>query len=231
MTDPRFERLALRRAVSVALDREGLVREVYGPLADPARGIVPPTIPGHRPRACGPACRYRPDLAETLVAKLPPRERAFHLDYPRSSVGRRLARAVVEQLGEAGLRVRPRGHDEAAYTDLLREGGQELFCLVWEATYPRQQAMLEPLLLSTSRDNLTKTSERGLDELLRRARAETDPVGRQRTYQKAERRALDFLSVVPLAWFRSNLAARPGVSGFAVDPLGNFDASALRVAP
>jgi hypothetical protein len=38
------------------------------------------------------------------------------------------------------------------------------------------------------------------------------------------------MHLLPLVWFRSHLAVQPYVEGLAVDALGLFDASALRIA-
>lgn len=229
LRDPRLRSPALRRAVALAIDRNRLVDRVYGTVAVAADGVVPPTLPGYGRGACGPLCRQ--DLAEAaaLVAGLPPRSRSFALDYAASPVGDRLARELASQLGEVGLEARPRAHQEREYRELLERDGQRFFCLVSVADYPRQQALLEPLLLSTSPDNHTGLEDARLDSLLERAREARDAGDRERLYRQAERRGLSLAPLVPLAWFRSRLAAGTDVEGLAVNPLGGFDAAALSV--
>jgi ABC-type transport system substrate-binding protein len=217
--------------VALAIDRKALVDRVYGPVAEPADGVVPPTIPGYARGACGALCRRDPAEASALVAGLPRRSRSFPLDYASSPVGDRLARELAAQLDAVGLNVRPRSHPEQEYRDLLERDGQQFFCLVSVADYPRQQALLEPLLLSTAPDNHTGVEDGRLDRLLERARAAGDDRARERLYLAAERRALSLAPLVPLAWFRSRLAAGPAVEGLVVNPLGGFDAAALSVEP
>jgi peptide/nickel transport system substrate-binding protein/oligopeptide transport system substrate-binding protein len=231
LRDPRFRDPSLRRAVSLAIDRQRLVDRVYGPVAVPADGVVPPTIPGYARGACGALCRLDQAEAAALVADLPARSRSFALDYASSPVGDRLARELAAQLAGVGLEVNPRAHQEREYRELLERGGQRFFCLVSVADYPRQQALLEPLMLSTSPDNHTGVEDGRLDRLLERARAARDPRVRERLYRKAERRGLSLAPLVPLAWFRSRLAAGPDVGGLAVNPLGRFDAAALSLEP
>lgn len=231
LDDPKFRDLRLRKAVALALDRRALVQRVYGPVALPADGIVPPSLPGYREGACGALCRR--DLAEAsaLVDRLPRRSRSFALDYAASQVGDRLAAALVAQLGEIGFEVTPRAHPEGEYRQLLERNGHRFFCLVSVADFPRQQALLEPLLSSVSPDNHTGFEDERVDGLLRRAAAAPAAGPRQRLYLEAEQRALSLAPLVPLAWFRSRLAPALSVDGLAVDPLGRFDAAALSVRP
>jgi oligopeptide transport system substrate-binding protein len=229
--DERFRDRRLRLAASLAIDREALASRVYGDLAVPAAGFVPPPVPGARADACGDRCAVDVERAASLVQEVPRSSRSFALDYTRSPVGDSLARLLESQLEEAGFEVDPRPHGEAEYTQLLATDRQEFFCLVWSADYPRQQALLEPLFLSGSQDNHAGVDDPALTDLLKRARAQRAPKERRRLYVRAEDLALADMQLVPLVWFRSHLAVQPYVEGFAVDALGLFDASALRIAP
>lgn len=228
--DDRFRDPGLREAVSVALDRQELVETVYARLHQPATSIVPPTIPGHEPGACGDGCQHDPERAAALVRELPRKSRSFALDYAASAVGDRLAAATVAQLQEVGLRVTPRPHLAPEYEDLLEEGEHEMFCLVWVADYPRQQAFLEPLLAPDSLDNRAGTDDPGLDELLEEAGQTLNATERERLYTEAEVHALEAMHVIPLVWFRSHLALQAHVQGFGLDAMGRYDLAGLSVS-
>jgi ABC-type oligopeptide transport system substrate-binding subunit len=230
-SEPRFQEPALRQAISLAVDREALAQQVYGGLAGPASGIVPPSIPGSQQDACGAGCRQDRVRAQALVRGLPRESRSFALDYAASPVGDRLAAQLSSQLAEVGLEVTPRPHDEAGYRALLDAGDQQMFCLVWLADFPRQQALLEPLLRADSEDNQARIADDGLDDLLGEARAQAQPPRREALYAEAENRALAQMYLVPLVWFRSHLAVQPYVDGFTLDPLARFDAATLAISP
>lgn len=229
--DQRFQDRSLRTAASLAVNREQLATDVYAGLATPAGAMIPPTIPGHRGDVCADRCVGDLERARSLAAGTPRASRSFSLDFPASPVGERLAEALASQLGEAGFRVTPRAHDQLAYESLLERGEQEMFCLVWVADYPRQQAFLEPVLESGSADNHARIDDQELTALLERARNSQDPGVRQDVYVEAERRALEQMHVVPLLWFRSHLAVQPSVQGLVLDPLGRYDAAALSATP
>jgi oligopeptide transport system substrate-binding protein len=226
----RFQEPALRTAVSMAIDRQAVVAEVYGGAAEPAGAIVPPSIPGGGSRVCGQACVNDLERSARLIEGLPKDSRSFSLDYATSPVGDRLAATVASQLAAVGLEVRPRGHDADEYAALLAGEEQEMFCLVWVADYPRQQAFLAPLLHSGSPDNHTGVDDSRLDDLLARARDQRTPAGRIEAYHRVEARALHLLPIVPMVWFRSHLAIQPYVEGFKLDPMARFDAASLQVA-
>ncbi|MGH2737249.1 MAG: ABC transporter substrate-binding protein, partial [Actinomycetota bacterium] len=225
--DPRFADPALRRVVSLAIGRDVVAADVYGGAAIPATGIIPPSLPGHRPDACGGRCLRDLEAARAQAAEVPRASRAFSLDYPASPLADQLARTLVAQLEEAGLMVTPRARNPIRFQDVLGDGGQDMFCLVWTADYPRSQALLEPLVESGSADNHANVSDGDLDVLLERGRAEANAEIRTEVYAEAERLVLERMHVIPVVWFRSHLAVRPGVEGFVVDPLGRYDAATL----
>jgi oligopeptide transport system substrate-binding protein len=230
-SDPRFQDRRFRQAVSLALDRDQIAAEVYGDLAVPATAIIPPSIPDHRGDVCADRCEHDVDRAARLASAVPRRDRSLFLDYPAGPTGDRLATLVTAQLGEVGISVTPRPRDPAGFQEVLAGGKQDLVCLVWVADYPRQQAFLEPLLLSGSPDNHLLISDPDLDVVLERARTEPDPAIRREAYVEAERLALKEMYVIPVAWLRSNLAVRPGLRGFVLDPMGRYDAAILQTAP
>lgn len=225
-----FGDATVRRAVSMAIDREALVSSVFGEGAIPADRLVPPSIPGSRPETCGDACEHAPEEAASLIEGLPRNSRSFSLDFARSPTGTLVAETLAAQLREVGFRVRPRGHEPEAYASLLQDGEQAFFCLTAVADYPRPQALLEPLLHPDSADNQTGVSDATLTELLEAGRDEPNPAEREELYVDAEQRALELMPVIPLAWFRVHLAAQPYVRGLVLDPLGRFDVAALSVA-
>jgi oligopeptide transport system substrate-binding protein len=225
--DERFEDPDLRRAVALAVGRNDLAADVYAGVAVPATGIVPPPIPGYRGEVCADRCEQDLDRARALLAEVPRRARIFSLDYPASPVADGLARGLAAQLEAVGLDVTPRPHDDVGYQQVLERGLYEMFCLVWVADYPRQQAFLEPLLESTSADNHAGFGEEDLDTLLDRARTSSGAEVRQEIYAEIERMALLDMHVIPVVWFRSHLAVQPSVEGFVLDPMARYDAAAL----
>lgn len=62
VTQPPFDLPELRRAISLAIDREGLAEEVMLGSRVPATAVIPPSLPGAQAGACG-YCRHDPEAA------------------------------------------------------------------------------------------------------------------------------------------------------------------------
>lgn len=226
-----FQDARLRRAFSLALDREALAATVYGPVAVPATGIVPPSIPGFDPDVCGSRCTQDLGEAARLAAGLTEQRRNLPLEIIQSEVGQQLSDTLSAQLAAAGFQVKPELLDEETYGARLQQDRQRAFCLVWDADTATQQGMLEPLLGAGSPDNHSNVHAPRIDAALSRGRSATDAASAQQAYGDAERIALDLLPIVPVVWFRSHLAVQPYVRGFRLDPLGLFDVASLDLLP
>ena len=77
VTEPPFDDPRLRRALSMAIDRDALATELLDGTRLPATSIVPPPFPGSQPEACD-HCRHDPrsagELLDEVVADLAARE-------------------------------------------------------------------------------------------------------------------------------------------------------------
>jgi peptide/nickel transport system substrate-binding protein/oligopeptide transport system substrate-binding protein len=58
--DKRYASADLRKAISMAIDREGIVQAVFNGTFKPMGSLVAPLVPGYRADACGEACTYDP---------------------------------------------------------------------------------------------------------------------------------------------------------------------------
>lgn len=68
MYDARFEDKRVRQAFSMAMDREAIVKAVFGDTSTPALSAVPPAMPGAREDACQ-YCVFDPEGAKELLAQ------------------------------------------------------------------------------------------------------------------------------------------------------------------
>jgi ABC-type transport system substrate-binding protein len=62
VTQPPFDLPELRRAISLAIDREALAQDVMLGSRVPATAVIPPSLPGAQAGACG-YCRHDPEAA------------------------------------------------------------------------------------------------------------------------------------------------------------------------
>jgi len=227
LADPRF-----RQAITLAIDRREIVDNVYQGSVGLATGIVADGVPKRDPNACGDRCRHDPDRARALLAEAFPDGKIpeVAIDHDDDATQAAVAQVIKTDLDTVGIPAVLRPHAFADYGKFLVSGQQELFRLGWIADYPSPDGFLTPLFLSSSPDNLTGLSSPDIDRTLTEARAEADPAKRLADYLKAEQMVLDQYVVVPVAQLESRMVASSRVKGFALDPIGSFDGSAVSVS-
>jgi ABC-type transport system substrate-binding protein len=65
--DKRFADPKVRQAISMAIDRVGLIQKVYNGLRKPADGLVAPNVQGHLDNQCGDLCSYPARQSQAAV--------------------------------------------------------------------------------------------------------------------------------------------------------------------
>jgi ABC-type transport system substrate-binding protein len=231
LKNPKFADLRFREAIVRAIDRDAIVKAVYGGNTLSLSGLVPAGVPGHRDDACGDACRHDPAAARALVTQ------AFagrpvpgvQIDYEDDPTQEAVAKAMQANLAGAGIPAATRPHPFSEYLTFASSGAQELFHFTSNGAYPSPDAFLTPLFLTAEPDNVTQLSLPPVDNLLKRARSEPSEANRISLYQQAEQLILSQAPVVPVTQYESHTVVSRRVQGLMLSPLGTFDASQVRL--
>ena len=157
--EPPFDRVAVRRALALAVDREAIVELSGGPaLARPTCQILPPGFPGHQP-----FCPYtaRPNAAGVWQAPDPARARSLIARSGTSGMRvvvatirndpakRALGRYFAGLLNDLGYRASMRLHrDDHAYYTAVRTAPNhtQIGVMGWYADYQAASNFFQPLL-------------------------------------------------------------------------------------
>lgn len=226
----RFRDVRLRRAISLAIDREAIAKGIYKGTVTPARGIVPAGMPGFEENACAGVCSYDLGAAKALVKKVPKMRRAVMLEFSREPPNGSVAKAIRRDLEAVGLRVKLRALSFGRYVRRLREDDHEMYRLQWIAEFPTPDVFLSSLFLSDSSNNHAGFNSDKIDKMLRKAHSQASPGKRLDLYKRIERALLDKVAVVPLGQFVTHWAAQPGIDGLVIDAMGGFDAATVSLA-
>jgi oligopeptide transport system substrate-binding protein len=228
-----YNQLNLRRAMNYCIDRELLIKNVMGGVGQPAKGIIPMSVPGYNRSLQGYTLNSETAielLADTDYFKSvnPP---AIKLTYNTDQGHARMALAVKTQLDAVQLPVQPTALAWQDYEEKMTSMQLDFFRLGWDADYPDADSFLYPLFHSSQIGvtNLTGYKNPQVDRILEAARAETQSnTERIKLLRRAEQIVLDD---APMLWLVQKEAAsltRPEVQGFKLDGLGLVNWTNLR---
>ncbi len=217
-----FADVRVRRAVSLAIDREGLARTLFERHADAAATLIPP---GHWAHADLPPIPFDPAAARALVASTAaaPQVHATLLtstDRFRITV----ARAIAQELGDAGIDVDVIPLELGTMLARLNAGDFELAVLAFpEVTEPN---ILRNLLHSTFVPpigyNRARVKDAELDALLEAGDRSGDVGERRRIYAAVEARVRDQAYLLPL-WHEHQLSVNSvRARGFSLSAEGRW---------
>ena len=221
----------LRRAIALAVDRQAVVDTVFGPTAQPARGVIPAGVTGGVGESCRGVCGPSRGEAEDLVAAALPdgQTQPLRLLVDDSDSMQDVGRELDRQLTAVGLEIEVVSLPVTTYEDLIATGQQQLFVYGWLGVARSPSSLLPPLFDSTSPDNVSGLADPAVDAALRAARVEPIASVRAAAWRDVEIAILDQVPVVPLLQFRTTGVLSPRVTGFVVRADGSVDLDDLTI--
>lgn len=222
--NPLLKNADLRRAISLAINRDAIAKTVYEGTRKPATGLVPPGVVGFRKNA-GLYSKYDPEEAKEFLEKagypngqgLPTIKLSFNSGAGHEPV----MQAVQANLKDIGVNVELQGTEWAQFLDFRQNGRHELARDGWVFDYPIIDNMLFPLFFSKNigKDNTSRYNNPEVDKAILDARAETDDEERVKLYQKAERLILEDAGAIPIVFYAHRNVAQKRVRGLVFSPL------------
>jgi len=233
--EPPFDDVNIRRAFSLAIDKEKLISLVFAGTMRPAYGILPTGIPGYNDELVG--LGYDVEAARELIAQSSYGDVANLPPITMTTAGwGGLILAEVESLvyqwrENLGVEVTVRQLEPEAFLYHLDRERDEMFYTGWIADYPHPQDFLEVLFGSGAENNYGGYSNPDFDALLEMAAAEPDYDLSLALYQQAEQMLVDDAVCIPLCFGVNYLLVKPYVSGFQLNLLGFAMFNEVSVAP
>jgi peptide/nickel transport system substrate-binding protein/oligopeptide transport system substrate-binding protein len=218
--------LKLRRALNYAVNKKAICEAIGEGIPTPARGILPPGIPGHDPNLEG--YPYDPELAKKLLAEAGyPGGKGLgviELWYNTDQGHGRICIQVQNDLRALGMKVKLRNYDWGTYIKACEEGQPMLMRMGWIADMPDPENFLYVLLHSKKIgiDNYARYSNKEFDNLVEKARFTGDPEERIALYQQAEKMAVDDAVWIFIYYYRDVMMCKPYVKGIVFPVQGDF---------
>jgi oligopeptide transport system substrate-binding protein len=223
-TKPPFDDVNVRKAFSMAFDRQRYLDVVMSGKALPAIGPFPPGLPGFNYQLQG--LPYDPVQARELLKQskyggaegLPP------IVYTEGGIGSYVS-ADVAALAEMwqqnlGIKLTIENIDYNYYYQQIYSGKHgQIFSGGWCADYPDPENFADVLFHSGSNQNQGSYSNPELDALLEQARVEQDVTKRIGMYQQAEQMIVNDAPVLFTTHSLSFQLVKPYVKGFVFTPI------------
>ena len=234
-TKPPFDDVYVRRAFSQAIDKSKLVSLVFKDMVLPAKGILPPGLPGFNKELRG--VNYDVARAKELIkssrygdiSRLPPI--TVTTQGWGGSISAGLEAVIHEWQQNLGVEVKVRQLEPERFLYHLDEEKDEMFDMGWVADYPHQHNFLDLLFHSGADNNYGEYRSPEVDALLERARLASDTKISSSLYQQAEQKLIDDAACLPLWFGRNYLLVKPYVKGYKLNPLGFAMLNMVSVEP
>jgi peptide/nickel transport system substrate-binding protein len=210
---PPFSDPRVRRAVSLALDREELLTRARLAPGKPAHQLVPSAVVGYDPSFAPP--RRDPEAARALLAAAGHGDGLrVRLDGPNNRYANDtlILSEVARQLALAGFQVEVDARDKRQFFALIDSGGSNLHLFGWMCRSGQAADLLEAVLHSkqgrSGSWNSLGLADPALDQLIERVGGSRSEAEWSRTLRSTQRRALESNALVPLVVQPESLALR-----------------------
>lgn len=212
---PPFDDIRVRRALSMAIDRERLVEFVTKGGQIPAYNLTPPDTAGYTAPAAfesdlEEARRLLADAGYPAGAGFPKVDILFN-----TSDGHRRIAEAIQQMWRTNLGIDVGLYNQEAkvYVDTMRQGDYTIGRYAWVGDYLDPSTFLE-LMTTDSGNNQTNWSNPDYDRLIAAARETTDQQARFDLYRQAEAILMEESPIAPIYFYVHSSLKQPSVQGW-----------------
>jgi peptide/nickel transport system substrate-binding protein/oligopeptide transport system substrate-binding protein len=212
----------VRRALSVAINRQAICDTIYEGSATPASDIIPQAIAGSQEGTW--ATDYDPELAAQLLDEA---------GYPADADGKRGLsielmtnaanakeeyEAMISDWGAVGIDATMNRVEYATMLENYLSGSFQVAARGWYADYPIADNYLYPLFDSASSDNMSHFSDPTFDEMITKARAVVDDQARVEAMRECDEYVAAIMPIAPLNWKAISRCSTARCNDFQITP-------------
>ncbi len=230
--NPKFADARVRRALSLAIDRDMLTERVLATGQTVAYGVIPKVVKGYTqpPENDFSAMRMDKRLTEArrLLAEAgygPGSPLEFRLDYRAGDANRKAIVAVASMLQRVGVKANLQSNEVKVHYARLRQNDFEVADAGWQGT--PDPAFFSLLLQTGSDSNYGGWSNAEFDRLTREAAVEVDPEKRMQMFQEADRIAMADTALIPMFYTAHRALVQKWVKGFEGNPTNTHRSSTM----
>ncbi|GAA0533893.1 ABC transporter substrate-binding protein [Paractinoplanes ferrugineus] len=222
----------VRRALSMAINREEMTDQIFLGSETPATSFVSPVVAGYRKNSCGQNCEYNPTLAKQIyTAANGPTD--IKISYNSDGGHKAWVDAMCNQI-KASLGVNCTGSPEPKLADLLKKVRDHksvgMIRLAWTMDYPLMENYLGPLYTTDGSSNFYGYTNTAFDSLVREGSEAATPQAAIKKWQQAEDILADEMPVLPLRFGQNVYGFSAKVTNVSMDLFQKVDIYKIEVA-
>ena len=223
----------MRRALSMALDREELITTVEKSTNAVAYELVAPGLSGYAQQSANWASEplsARVAAARKLVGGLSGGPARVSLMFRDGPLSRRLAAAIADTWrAMLGIETTLEPVDGKVYLERLNQHAFELAVVSWDPDFADASNYLGGYRCDAGAANFGAYCDPAFDELMDKAGRTVDASARIQLLQAAERLLIDQDAVMPLAHGVLEFLVNPRLKGWEANPLSRHPSRYLRI--
>jgi len=219
-----FRDVRVRQAIAHAINKQAIVDALYPGTGMPAKNFIPPSLWGYNDDFED--YNYSPERARELLAEagypngfdtelwVMPVSRGYYPDPTK------VGEAIQADLAAVGINAKIVTYDWGTYLDKVDEGEGAIVMLGWMPDFPDPDNYLFTFFGPGSKQwDSDMIPDQHLYELLLAAKAEKDPVERERLYYEACAVIHGVVPGVPIVHASEIYASRAGLTDYYAHPL------------
>jgi len=225
--NPIGEDKRIRQALSLAIDRQGLVDAVFDGEFTPGGQAVPPVSPYYSDKF--PAQKRDLDKAKALLKAAGVEHPVVNLRYTTSSRGQKVNEVVQAMAAEAGFDIKLISTEFATQMKVQTDGDYQVVQIGWSGR-PDPDGNIYSFYVCGGGLNDSHYCNPEVDKLLAETRLTTDVAARKALYEKFDAIALDDLPIIYLYFEKWIWGTTAKLGGFIPYPDGMIRLEGMKLA-
>ena len=230
--DKSYNSAKLRQAISMAIDRKTIIKNVFDNTREAATGWVSPVVDGYESGACREYCDYNKERAKKLFDEAGGYSGTLTIGYNGDASHKDWVDAACVSIKDA-LGVECLGKATPTFaefrkniTDRKQKG---MFRAGWQMDYPSIENFLVPLYATGGSSNDGDYTNSAFDNKLKEAAGQTDPVEVNKTYAEAEQMLANDMPSIPLWYGKAIGGYSKNIESAKFTVFGTYDLAAVKL--
>jgi len=222
----------LRKAISRAIDRDLISKQIFNDTVTPATGWVSPVVDGYKGGACGESCTFDPAAAKSAFEAAGGYKGTLTMTYNADSPNKAWSEAVCNSVKNAlGIECTAVPTVDFATFNKKIDANElkGMFRSAWQMDYPSIENFLVPIYAKGADSNWSKYDSPEFAKLTAQAAAAKTPDEANALYQQAEGVLAKDFPTAPLWYQKTTSAWSDRVSDVKVNAFGVLDFDAIKV--